>query len=72
MTALGEIGLTGGVLPVSHLPLRLKEAWKMHMRTYILPAGNRKEAEAFFAAQDEPYQAVYAERIADALAVLKR
>lgn len=72
MTALGEIGLTGGVLPVSHLPLRLKEAWKMHMRTYILPAGNRKEAEAFFAAQDEPYQTVYVERIADALAVLKR
>ena len=46
LVALGEVGLTGAVLPVSHIGLRLKEALKMNFRQFILPEGNRKDAEA--------------------------
>ncbi len=72
MTAMGEIGLTGDVLPVSHVGLRLKEAMKMQMDRFLLPAGNKKEAEAFLAKQTRPVQVFYVEKVSEALAVLKR
>lgn len=40
--ALGEIGLTGEILPVSKLSLRLKEAVKMNFTEFVLPRGIRK------------------------------
>ena len=43
--ALGEIGLTGEILPVSKLSLRLKEAVKMNFTEFVLPARNQEEAE---------------------------
>lgn len=46
--ALGEIGLTGEILPVSKISLRIKEAIKMNFTEFILPARNREEAERYF------------------------
>lgn len=46
--ALGEIGLTGEILPVSKLSLRLKEAVKMNFTEFVLPARNQEEAENYF------------------------
>ena len=46
--ALGEIGLTGEILPVSKVSLRLKEAVKMNFTEFVLPARNQEEAENYF------------------------
>ena len=46
--ALGEIGLTGEIIPVSKLGLRLKEAVKMNFTEFVLPARNQEEAENYF------------------------
>lgn len=46
--AFGEIGLTGEILPVSKLGLRLKEAVKMSFTEFLIPMRNKKEAEDFF------------------------
>lgn len=46
--ALGEIGLTGEILPVSKLSLRLKEAVKMNFTEFVLPERNQEEAENYF------------------------
>lgn len=40
--ALGEIGLTGEILPVSKVSLRLKEAVKMNFTEFVLLRGIRK------------------------------
>lgn len=45
--ALGEIGLTGEVMPVSKIGPRLKEAVKMKFSRFILPEGNREEVTDF-------------------------
>ena len=47
MVALGEIGLTGEILPVSLIENRLKEAVKMNFRKFILPERNKKEVINF-------------------------
>ena len=71
--AFGEVGLTGDVLPVSHIGLRLKEALKMNFRRFVLPEGNRKEAEAFLKKEKAAGISVtYVSRIGEALSVLKR
>lgn len=41
--ALGEIGLTGEILPVSHIGIRLKEGIKMNFKQFILPSRNKNE-----------------------------
>ena len=46
--ALGEIGLTGEIMPVSHIGIRLKEAVKMKFNQFILPERNKKEVMDFF------------------------
>ena len=46
--ALGEISLTGEILPVSHITTRIKEAIKMGNTTFICPLGNKMEIENFF------------------------
>lgn len=46
--ALGEIGLTGEIMPVSRMGVRLKEAVKMKFNQFILPERNRKEVMEFF------------------------
>lgn len=43
MMALGEVGLTGEIMPVSHVSIRIKEALKMKFDTFILPERNRRE-----------------------------
>ena len=48
MIALGEIGLTGEILPVSRIESRLKEAVKMNFNYFILPERNKKDALRFF------------------------
>lgn len=71
--AMGEIGLTGDVLPVSHIGLRLKEAMKMKLNHFILPIGNKKEADAFF--RTVPTEGIfvsYVSCISEAVAMLRR
>ena len=46
--ALGEIGLTGEIMPVSRIGIRLKEAVKMKFSQFILPERNKKEVIDFF------------------------
>lgn len=43
--ALGEVGLSGDIMGVSKITLRLKEAIKMDFTNFILPERNRKEVE---------------------------
>ena len=43
LMALGEIGLTGEILPVSHIGIRLKEGIKMNFKQFILPSRNKNE-----------------------------
>lgn len=72
LTALGEVGLTGEILPVSHVGLRLREALKMKINHFILPEGNKHEAELFFKRQQEGnIQVQYVGRLEEALSVLK-
>lgn len=72
LTALGEVGLTGEILPVSHVGLRLREALKMKINHFILPEGNKHEAELFFKRQqEEKIQVQYVGRLEEALSVLK-
>lgn len=47
LMALGEIGLTGEVMPVSKIGPRLKEAIKMKFTSFLLPEGNREEVTNF-------------------------
>lgn len=73
LAAFGEIGLTGEILPVSHMAMRLKEAMKMKFTHFVLPAGNRKEADEFFRRNDTSHIRVsYASHIGDALFFLKK
>ncbi len=73
LTALGEIGLTGDVLPISHIGLRLKEAMKMNFTEFILPAGNKKEADELLRSHSDENLAVhYVRKVSEALAVLRQ
>lgn len=44
LMALGEIGLTGEIMPVSRVTLRLKEALKMKFTHFILSERNKKKS----------------------------
>lgn len=71
LTAFGEVGLTGDILPVSHIALRLAEAEKMKFTKFLIPEGNRKDAEAFFKKKPGAgLEARYVSRIADALKIM--
>lgn len=50
LMALGEIGLTGEIMPVSRVTLRLKEALKMKFTHFILSEHNKKEVLAYYEA----------------------
>lgn len=50
LMALGEIGLTGEIMPVSRVTLRLKEALKMKFTHFILSDRNKKEVLAYYEA----------------------
>lgn len=50
LMALGEIGLTGEIMPVSRVTLRLKEALKMKFIHFILSERNKKEVLAYYEA----------------------
>ena len=50
VAALGEIGLTGEIMPVSRVTLRLKEALKMKFTHFILSERNKKEVLAYYEA----------------------
>lgn len=67
--AMGEVGLTGEILPVSHIELRLREAAKMSFSHFIIPEGNRKEAERLVKTMTGA-DAVYVSTLREALAFL--
>ena len=50
LMALGEVGLTGEIMPVSRVTLRLKEALKMKFTHFILSERNKKEVLAYYEA----------------------
>lgn len=50
LMALGEIGLTGEIMPVSRVTLRLKEALKMKFTHFILSERNKKEVLTYYEA----------------------
>lgn len=50
LMVLGEIGLTGEIMPVSRVTLRLKEALKMKFTHFILSERNKKEVLAYYEA----------------------
>lgn len=50
LMALGEIGLTGEIMPVSRVTLRLKEALKMKFTHFILSERNKKEVLVYYEA----------------------
>lgn len=50
LMALGEIGLTGEIMPVSRVTLRLKEALKMKFTHFILSERNKKEVLDYYEA----------------------
>lgn len=50
LMALGEIGLTGEIMPVSRITLRLKEALKMKFTHFILSERNKKEVLVYYEA----------------------
>lgn len=50
LMALGEIGLTGEIMPVPRVTLRLKEALKMKFTHFILSERNKKEVLAYYEA----------------------
>ena len=50
LMALGEIGLTGEIMPVSRVTLRLKEALKMKFTHFILSERNKNEVLAYYEA----------------------
>ena len=52
LMALGEIGLTGEIMPVSRVTLRLKEALKMKFTHFILSERNKKEVLAYYEAHN--------------------
>lgn len=73
LAAFGEIGLTGDVLPVSHIGLRLKEAMKMQFTHFILPLGNKKDADEFFSRNNtENIRVSYVSKVGEALFFLKK
>lgn len=54
MTALGEVGLTGEILPVSHIDLRFKEAVKMNFTEFMVPYRNKTEMEQCLSKLNDP------------------
>lgn len=72
LTAFGEIGLTGAVLPVSHIALRLAEAEKMGFDRFLLPAGNQKEAQTYFTKKKSQAAVRYVKDIREAVEAIKQ
>lgn len=72
--ALGEIGLTGEIMPVSRIAVRLKEAVKMKFSQFILPERNRKEVMEFFEAnhlESVAKKTVFVKNLKDVMEVVK-
>jgi len=62
LVAVGEIGLTGEIRPVTAVDKRVREAAKLGFRRMIIPAGSRITAE-------EGLQVVKAGTLAEAVAL---
>lgn len=74
LMALGEIGLTGEIMPVSRITLRLKEALKMKFTHFILSERNKKEVLAYYEAHhlDEVReQTVFVRNLKDVMEAVK-
>ena len=74
LMALGEIGLTGEIMPVSRVTLRLKEALKMKFTHFILSERNKKEVLAYYEAHhlDEVREhTVFVRNLKDLMEVVK-
>ena len=74
LMALGEIGLTGEIMPVSRVTLRLKEALKMKFTHFILSERNKKEVLAYYEAHhlDEVReQTVFVRNLKDVMEAVK-
>lgn len=68
----GEISLTGELLPVSHITQRMKEAARMNFSTFIMPEGNRREAEQFIKDEKLKIRPVYAGTLKEVIHKLKK
>ena len=74
LMALGEIGLTGEIMPVSKIGLRLKEAVKMKFDRFLLPDGNREEVIDFCKSSglsSLPDSIVFIKHLSEAVAYIK-
>ena len=73
MIALGEIGLTGEVLPVSLIENRLKESVKMNFKKFILPVRNKKDVVRFSETHGVPLlkDVVFVKNIQEAVNYIK-
>ncbi len=74
LMALGEIGLTGEIMPVSRVTLRLKEALKMKFTHFLLSERNKKEVLAYFKAhhlEDAERNTVFVRNLKDVMEVIK-
>ena len=75
MIVLGEVSLTGEILPVSGIIIRIKEAIKMKFKKFILPMGNKKDVEKYFKENDLLYLLKYTHfitHINDAINLIKK
>lgn len=74
LMALGEIGLTGEIMPVSRVTLRLKEALKMKFTHFILSERNKKEVLAYYEAHhldDVREHTVFVRNLKDVMEAVK-
>lgn len=74
LMALGEIGLTGEIMPVAHIGIRLKEAIKMKFDQFLLPLRNKQEVETLLKdnhLEDRIRKIIYVRNLAEVLEVLK-
>ena len=71
--ALGEIGLTGEVLPVSLIENRLKESVKMNFKKFMLPVRNKKDVVRFSETHGVPLlkDVVFVKNIQEAVNYIK-
>lgn len=69
---MGEVGLTGEILPLSHVERRMKEAVKMGFSHFILPAGNEEEACRFAKSQQPDVTVSLMSHIGEAVDFLRR
>jgi DNA repair protein RadA/Sms len=70
--SMGEISLTGEILPVSHVLQRIREARRMQFHTYIIPEGNRREIEKAEDPALKDCHFIFVSRLSDVVRLIKQ